>query len=462
MAISDSLLDHIGNTPLLRLSHFGASVACDLVAKLEMLNPGGSVKDRIGIRMIEDAERSGRLRPGGTIIEPTSGNTGVGLAIAAAIKGYKCIFTMPDKMSQEKISLLRAYGAEVVITPTAVPPESPESYYRVADRLTEEIPGAFQPNQYHNEENPRAHYATTGPEIWDQTEGRVTHLVISVGTGGTITGAGRFLKEKNPEIAIIGADPEGSIFTGDEPRPYLVEGIGKESWPDTLDRSIVDRWITVSDRDSFLTARRVTREEGILAGGSTGTAAWAALEVARELGPADLVVVIFPDSGRNYLSKIYNESWMIEHGFVDRPGTAARIGELLAEKRRLETAIPDLVAVPAGEKVGRAIDILQEYGISQLPVALSESPDDVGDLVGSIHERSLLDRVFRDRDAIDRDVADVMDEPLPVVQSSEGVNAMFADLSAGAEAVVVADGARPVGVLSRVDLLEFLAHQSRR
>jgi cystathionine beta-synthase len=462
MEIYDSLLEAVGDTPLLRLNKIGKGLSCDLVAKLEMLNPGGSVKDRIGIRMIEAAEQAGTLKPGGTIVEPTSGNTGVGLAIAAALKGYRCIFTMPDKMSQEKISLLRAYGAEVVITPTAVPPDSPESYYRVADRLTAEIPGAYQPNQYHNHANPDSHYATTGPEIWRQTDGRLTHLVIGVGTGGTITGAGRYIKEQNPDVVVVGADPEGSVFTGGEPRPYLVEGIGKESWPETLDPSVIDRWITVSDRDSFLTARQITREEGLLAGGSCGTALWAALEVARDLGPDDLVIVILPDSGKNYLSKLYDDAWMLEHGFVDRPGSHARIGEILVEKRRQEPSIPDLVAVLAHEKVGRAIDTLQAYGISQLPVATNERPGDVSEIVGSIHERSLLDRVFRDPDAIGRDVVEIMDAPLPIVETSRGVEEMFADLSRGAEAIVVAEGDRPVGVLTRADLLEFLAAQSQR
>jgi cystathionine beta-synthase len=461
MDVHDSLLDLVGNTPLLRLGSIGRELECDLVAKIEMLNPGGSVKDRIGVRMLDAAERAGKLRPGGTIVEPTSGNTGVGLAIAAAIKGYRCIFVMPDKMSQEKISLLRAYGAEVVIAPTAVPPESPQSYYRVADRLSQEIPGAYQPNQYANRENPEAHYAATGPEIWRQTGGRVTHLVVGVGTGGTITGTGRFLKERNPDVTIVGADPKGSLYTSEVAHPYLVEGIGEDFIPEAFDPSIVDRWVSVSDRDSFVTARRIAREEGLLVGGSCGTAVHAALEVARELGPEAVVVVIFPDSGRGYLSKLYNDPWMLEHGFIDRPGTSARIGEVLLEKRLVEPAMPDLVAVPSHEKVGRAIDILQAYGISQIPVAKSESPDTVVQIVGSIHERSLLDRVFRDRDAIERDVIEVMDPPLPVVQSSAGVEEMFADLSRGAEAIVVVDGDRPAGVLTRANLLEFLAHQSR-
>ncbi|HEY7755916.1 MAG TPA: cysteine synthase, partial [Actinomycetota bacterium] len=308
MDVLDSFLDAMGNTPLVRLGKVARGVPATVLAKLEMLNPGGSVKDRIAPRMIEAAERAGLLRPGGTIVEPTSGNTGHGLAIAAAIRGYKCIFVMPDKMSQEKISLLRAYGAEVVITPTAVAPESPESYYRVADRLTEEIPGAFQPNQYYNPENPAAHEATTGPEIWRQTEGAVTAFVAGVGTGGTITGAARYLKAQKPDLLVVGADPEGSIYSGDV-HPYLTEGIGEDFWPKTFDPALVDRYVRVSDRDAFRMARRITREEGILVGGSSGTAVVAAVEVARELGPDDVVVVILPDSGRNYLSKLYSDTW---------------------------------------------------------------------------------------------------------------------------------------------------------
>ncbi|CAN5341408.1 cystathionine beta-synthase [soil metagenome] len=460
MDIRDTILDAVGQTPLLRLRRMTSGLSCAVIAKLEMLNPGGSIKDRIALTMIEAAEKTGDLKPGGTIVEPTSGNTGAGLAIAAAIRGYRCIFTMPDKMSQEKISLLRAYGAEVVIAPTAVPPESPESYYRVADRLAEEIPGAFQPNQYFNQANPRAHYDTTGPEIWSQTEGTITHLVAGVGTGGTITGTGRYLKERKPGLVVVGADPEGSVFSGTQARPYLVEGVGEDFWPGTFDPSVVDRWVTVSDRNSFVTARRAAREEGLLVGGSCGTALWASLEVARELGRDDVLVVILPDTGRSYLSKIYNDSWMLEHGFTERPGTSARIGEVLIDKARIEPAIPALVAVPAHERVGNAIDRLQSYGISQIPVAKGESPQDLAEIVGSINERSLLDRVLRDREAIHREVVEVMDPPLPVVQASSGVDEMFADLSRGAEAVVVVDGSRPSGVLTRADLLEFLAHQN--
>jgi cystathionine beta-synthase len=459
MDIYDSLLDLVGETPMYRFRNVARGVRPDVVAKLEMLSPAGSVKDRIGIRMIEAAERAGLLKPGGTIVEPTSGNTGAGIAMAAAIKGYKCIFTMPDKMSQEKISLLRAYGAEVVIAPTAVPPDSPESYYRVADRLTEQIPGAFQPNQYFNDANPQTHYDTTGPEIWRQTEGRITHFVAGVGTGGTISGVGRYLKEQNAGVQVIGADPDGSVYSTPEARPYLVEGVGEDFWPRTFDPSVVDRYVTVSDRDSFVTARRVTREEGLLVGGSCGTAVWAALEVAQELDENALVVVLLPDSGRSYLSKLYNDSWMIEHGFLDRPGALVRIGEILNEKRRVDPGIPDLVAIANHERVGRAIDLLQSYGISQIPVATSDRPERVDEIVGSIHERGLLDRVFRDQGAVDRTIGEVMDEPLPVVELQHGIEDIVADLAQGAEAVVVVDGPKPVGVLSRADLLEFLAHQ---
>src|SRR5215211_6296375 len=314
--IKDSILETIGETPLVRLTRV-ADVRTPIVAKAEMLNPGGSIKDRIALGLIEAAERDGKLRPGGTIVEPTSGNTGTGLAIAAVLKGYRVIAVMPDKMSKEKIDLLRAYGAEVVVAPTEVPPDSPESYYRVADRLTEEIPGAFQPNQYKNQANPEAHYRTTGPELWRQSGGQITHLVVGVGTGGTVTGVGRYLREQKPDVEIIGADPVGSIFSGGEVKPYLVEGVGEDFWPETFDPSIVDRYITVSDKDSFLMTRRLAATEGILAGGSCGTALYAALEVARGLDdPEAMIAVILPDGGRAYLSKVYNDAWMRQYGFL--------------------------------------------------------------------------------------------------------------------------------------------------
>ncbi len=355
MPVLDSFLDAMGNTPVVRLRSVARGVKPSILAKLEMLNPGSSVKDRIGLRMIEAAEREGLLKPGGTIVEPTSGNTGHGLAIAAAVRGYRCIFVMPDKMSQEKISLLRAYGAEVVICPTAVAPESPESYYRVADRLAAEIPGAFQPNQYHNPVNPQTHYDTTGPEIWEQTEGRLTAFVCGVGTGGTISGAGRYLKERDPDVLVVGADPEGSIYSGDSPRPYLVEGIGEDFMPSTFDPSVVDRYVRVSDRDSFLTARAITRQEGILVGGSSGTAVFAALAVARELDdPEATIVVLLPDSGRQYMSKLYSETWMLQHGMLERP-EVVRVEEVLSAKSR---EIPPLITVNAHDKVRQAVEIL--------------------------------------------------------------------------------------------------------
>jgi cystathionine beta-synthase len=455
--VLSSFLDAVGRTPMVRLHRVTRGVGPTILAKLEMLNPGGSVKDRIGLRMLEAAERAGKLKRGGTIIEPTSGNTGHGLAIAAASRGYRCIFVMPDKMSQEKISLLRAYGAEVVITPTAVPPESPESYYRVADRLTEEIPGAFQPNQYFNSENPKAHYETTGPEIWEQTDGTIDVLVAGVGTGGTITGTGRYLKERKPGLLVVGADPEGSVFSApqEDTRPYLVEGIGEDFWPETFDPAIVDRYVRVSDRDSFLVARRITREEGILVGGSCGTAMHAALEVARELDESKTIVVIFPDTGRNYLSKLYSDTWMRQYGFVERPEVLT-VAQVVGAKHG---EIPPLVAVGAHEKVRHAVDALQQYGISQAPVT-REDADDVTSLVGSIQERDLLDRVFRDPDALQADVAEVMGPPLPLVEADDPIEAAFERLQT-ASAVVVAQRGRTRGVITRADLLEFLAHRQR-
>jgi cystathionine beta-synthase len=454
MEVLDSFLDAVGETPLVRLNRVARGVQPTVLAKLEMLNPGGSVKDRIGLRMIEAAERAGVLKPGGTIVEPTSGNTGHGLAIAAAIRGYKCIFVMPDKMSQEKISLLRAYGAEVVITPTAVPPDSPESYYRVADRLTEEIPGAFQPNQYFNEENPAAHEATTGPEIWRQTDGRITAFVAGVGTGGTITGAARYLKAQKPDLLVVGADPEGSIFSGDV-HTYLTEGIGEDFWPKTFDPALVDQYVRVSDRDAFRMARRITREEGILVGGSSGTAVVAAVEVARELGPEDVVVVILPDTGRNYLSKLYSDTWLLQYGLTDRP-EVVRVEEVLEAKRG---ELPPVVTVNAHDKVRQAIDALQRYSISQAPV-VREASTDLAQFVGSIRERELLDRIFRDPDALQADVAEVMGPPIAMVEFDEPVDVAFEALQQGTAVLVVKAG-QVLGVLTRADLLEFLAHRRR-
>ena len=454
MEVLDTFLDAVGDTPLVRLHKVAQGVRPAVLAKLEMLNPGGSVKDRIGLPMIEAAERDGRLRPGGTIVEPTSGNTGHGLAIAAAIRGYRCIFVMPDKMSQEKISLLRAYGAEVVTCPTAVSPESPESYYRVADRLADEIPGAFQPNQYFNPENPTAHYATTGPEIWRQTDGTIDVLVVGVGTGGTITGTARYLKEHRPELMVVGADPEGSIYSGDV-HPYLTEGIGEDFWPSTFDPSLVDRYVRVSDRDAFRMARRITREEGILVGSSSGTAVVAALDVARELPEGTTIVVILPDTGRNYLSKVYSDSWLLQYGLMERP-EPVRVEEVLSSKHG---DVPPLVTVSARAKVRQAIDVLQEYSISQAPV-VREDGMDVAQFVGGVSENALLDRIFRDPDALGSDVAEIMGPPLGLVEFDAPIELAFESLQHG-PAVLVVKAGQALGVLTRSDLLEFLAHRSR-
>jgi cystathionine beta-synthase len=467
MRYVESVLDLVGNTPLVRIQRITSDLGAPerqplLLAKMEMLNPGGSVKDRIGLPMIEAAEREGLLRPGGTIIEPTSGNTGHGLAIAAALKGYRCIFVMADKQSVEKQALLRAYGAEVVLCPTNVAPESPESYYSVAARLARDIPGAFKPDQYWNMENPAAHEKTTGPELWDQTDGRITHFVASVGTGGTISGAAHVLKARNPSIQVIGADPEGSVLSGDTARPYLTEGVGEDFFPGTYDPSIIDRWIRVSDRDAFAMARRITREEGILSGGSCGTAMVAAREVVRELTASDngneaVVVVLLPDSGRSYLSKVYNDEWMRNNGLLPTTGASTRIAALLAERQHPDPERPPVVVARTTERVGDAIETLQAFGISQLPVSQEAEGDDVAGLVGSISEKGLLDRAYRDPSVVDRTVGEVMDPPLPLVEASASLDEAFALLS-GASALVVVRGGRPVGVTTKLDLLEYLAH----
>jgi cystathionine beta-synthase len=451
--IRDSILDAIGDTPMVELSRLGAGLRPRLVAKIEALNPGGSIKDRIALGLIEAAERDGKLKPGGTIIEPTSGNTGTGLAIAALLKGYRVIAVMPDKMSREKIDLLRAYGAEVVVAPTEVPPDSPESYYRVADRLTEEIPGAFQPNQYFNQANPEAHYQTTGPEIWSQTGGAITHFVAGVGTGGTITGAGRFLKERNPEIQIVGADPVGSIYSGGEVKPYLVEGVGEDFWPESFDPSVVDRYVTVSDRDSFLTTRRLAQTEGILAGGSAGMAVHAALEVASEIEtPEALVVVILPDGGRSYLSKIYNDAWMRQYGFLDRSPELS-VGDVLGRKHS-EGEIPPLVTVETHARVRDAVAKMHEHGVSQIPVVSAHDPQTVA---GSLTERGLLRRAVEDPSLLDAEIVDVMEPPLHAVPATDGVREAVELLSGESEALLVTSDGRPVGIVTRADLVESLA-----
>jgi cystathionine beta-synthase len=467
MQYAETILDLVGNTPLVRLSRvtrdLGPAERQPLVlAKLEMLNPGGSVKDRIGLPMIEAAEKAGLLKPGGTIIEPTSGNTGHGLAIAAALKGYRCIFVMADKQSAEKQALLRAYGAQVVLCPTNVAPESPESYYSVAARLARDIPGAFKPDQYWNLENPTAHERTTGPEIWDQTQGEVTHFIASVGTGGTISGAGHYLREQRPDIVIVGADPEGSVLSGDTARPYLTEGVGEDFVPGTYDPKVVDRWVRVSDRDAFAAARRLTREEGILAGGSCGTALVAALTVARELteageGAGKVLVVLLPDGGRNYLSKLYNDEWMRVNGLLATTGAVTRVAELLAGRHHGPER-PAVVIARTTERVGEAIETLQQSGISQMPVSEDAEGDAVVGIVGSINEKSLLDRAFRDPSIVERTVGEVMDGPLPLVDASATLDEAFTLLSGASTALIAVRGEQPAGIITKLDLLEYLTH----
>ena len=453
--IKESILEAIGDTPLVRLSRIAAGLRPQVVAKVESLNPGGSIKDRIAVALIEAAEREGTLQPGGTIVEPTSGNTGTGLAIAARLKGYRVIAVMPDKMSKEKIDLLRAYGAEVVVAPTDVPPESPRSYYSVANRLTQEIAGAFQPNQYFNQANPQAHYESTGPEIWEQTGGRITHLVAGVGTGGTITGVARYLRERRPDLVVVGADPEGSIYAGgeDNVHPYLVEGVGEDFWPETFDRTVVDRWVTVSDRDAFLTTRRLAQMEGILAGGSSGLAIHAALEVAKGIDdPEALIVVVLPDGGRNYLSKVYSDNWLRQNGFLAR-GADLTVGDVLRHKSDAGE-IPPLVSVSTHHRVRDAIALLHEHRVSQLPVVSANDPATV---VGAIGERGLLRHAAEDAALLDAEIVEVMEPPFPAVASGDPVREAVELLSGELQALVVTSDGRAAGIVTRTDLLEALA-----
>jgi cystathionine beta-synthase len=449
----ESILDTVGNTPLVRLRAVARDCPAPVLGKIEFFNPGGSVKDRIGMAMVEAAEREGKLGPGGTIVECTSGNTGLGLAMVAAVKGYHALFCMPDKVSSEKVSLLKAFGAEVVLSPTAVPPESPDSYYSVARRIARERPGAYLADQYHNPANPRAHYETTGPEIWKQTAGKITHFVAGMGTGGTISGAGRFLKERNPEVRVIGADPVGSILkayhdTGQvtEARTYKIEGVGEDFIPGTTDFSVIDEVVACSDRNGLSMTRRLAREEALFVGGSGGMAAWVALQVARPLNADHLVVVLLPDTGERYLSKVHSDAWMRDNHLLDP--SAIRVGDLVGNKGR---ALPTLLAVEVGQPLKRALALVEQHDITQIPVFQGREP------VGTLYDSEILKTVIADPSAVDRPVEQWMDEPLPVVRSDDSIERVTQLLVARNPAVLVRDNGSVVGILTRFDMLQFIA-----
>ena len=450
MEVADSVLDLVGRTPLSRLRRAVPDARCELVAKLEMLNPGGSVKDRIAMTMIDAAERDGLLEPGGTIIEPTSGNTGVGLAMVAAQRGYRCIFVMTDKVSSEKVQLLRAYGCEVVVCPVAVAPDDPDSYYSTAERLMGETPGAYQPNQYFNQANPLAHEQTTGPELWHQTGGRITHFVAGAGTGGTLSGVGRYLKAQNSSVQVIAADPEGSVFSGGSGRPYLVEGIGEDFWPETYHADVVDRVIPVSDQASFDMARLVSHREGLLIGGSGGTAVCAAAEVARGCNPDDVVVVLLPDSGRGYLSKVFDDDWMASHGFLICEHPCVK--DVLDAK---EDVLPPLVYVNPSDPVSLAVTRMRDNGLSQLPVAKGEMPLAAAEVMGSVHELQLMASAFSGN-LLGQPVESVMSRPLEQIGIGEPVALAVAKLERS-PALLVLDGGRPRAVVSSTDVLGYLS-----
>jgi cystathionine beta-synthase len=463
MRIAQHISEIIGNTPLVQLNSVVSPGSGRVVAKVEYLNPGLSSKDRIAVKMIDAAEASGELKPGGTIVEPTSGNTGVGLALVAQRRGYRCVFICPDKVSEDKQNVLRAYGAEVVVCPTAVPPEHPGSYYSVSDRLVGEIDGAWKPDQYSNPQGPASHYETTGPEIWADTDGQVTHFVAGIGTGGTITGAGRYLKDVSEgRVKVVGADPEGSVYSGGTGRPYLVEGVGEDFWPSAYDPAVPDQIIAVTDSDSFNMTRRLAREEAMLVGGSCGMAVVAALKVAEEAGPDSLVVVLLPDGGRGYLSKIFNDAWMSSYGFLrtrlDGSIEQPTVGDVLRGK---SGHLPDLVHTHPSETVRDAIGILREYGVSQMPVVGAEPPVMAGEVAGSVSERELLSAVFEGRANLADAVGVHMSPPLPIIGAGEQVSAL-AKMLRDLDAVMVVEEGKPVGVITRYDLLGFLSDGALR
>ena len=451
MKYAETVLDLVGNTPLVKLNKVTEGIAATVLAKIEYVNPGGSSKDRIASRIVDAAEREGKLKPGGTIVEPTSGNTGIGLALVAQQRGYRCVFVCPDKVSEDKINTLKAYGAEVVVTPTSVAPESPDSYYSVSDRLAREIPGAFKPDQYSNPNGPLSHYETTGPEIWRDTEGKVTHYVAGVGTGGTISGAGKYLKEQNPNVVRIGADPEGSVYSGGTGRPYLVEGVGEDFWPTAYDPTVVDEIIASSDAESFEITRRLAREEGLLVGGSSGLAVSAALKAAKDL-PADaVVVVLLPDGGRGYLGKVFNDKWMRSYGFLPPEG-GSTVGDIVGTK---DADLPDLIHVHPSDTVRHTIDKMRRYDIGSMPVLSAEPPVVMGEVVGSIDEKALLEAVFAGQAQLTDALGPFVAPALKLIGVNESVDAARAALTEN-DALLVVDDGKPTGVLTRHDLLTFL------
>ena len=453
MKYANTVLDLIGNTPLVKLNSVTAGLAPTILVKVEYLNPGGSSKDRIASRIIDAAEAAGLLKPGGTIVEPTSGNTGIGLALVAQQRGYRCVFVLPDKVGEDKRNVLLAYGAEIVVTPTSVAPDSPDSYYSVSDRLAREIPGAYKPDQYSNMNGPLSHYETTGPEIWRDTEGKLTHFVAGVGTGGTISGVGKYLKEQSDgRVQVIGADPEGSVYSGGTGRPYLVEGVGEDFWPTAYDGSVVDEIIAASDAESFDITRRLAREEGLLVGGSSGLAVAAALKLAERLSKDDVIVVLLPDGGRGYLGKVFNDRWMRSYGFLPAEEEKT-VADLIGTK---DADLPDLIHVHPSDTVRHTIDKMRKYDVSQMPVLTAEPPVVMGEVVGSIDEKSLVDAVFSGRAKLTDPLKEFMEPSLGLIGMHESISTARSALASTDALLVIHDG-KPTAVLTRQDLLTYLS-----